>query len=106
MAEPFPRVRAERPGDAGAIRRIHELAFGRPDEANLVDALRGSDAWRADLSLVDDELTGHVLFSVAALDTGVPILALAPVGVLPEHQGRGTGSALIRAGLERARGTQ
>ena len=30
-------------------------------------------------------------------------LALAPVGVLPDHQGRGVGSALIHAALERAR---
>ena len=30
-------------------------------------------------------------------------LALAPVGVRPEHQGRGIGSALIREGLDRAR---
>jgi predicted N-acetyltransferase YhbS len=30
------------------------------------------------------------------------VLALAPVGVLPVHQGTGAGSALNREGLERA----
>ncbi|MCA1189407.1 GNAT family N-acetyltransferase [Saccharopolyspora sp. 6T] len=32
-----------------------------------------------------------------------PPLALAPCAVLPEHQGRGAGSAAIRAGLDAVR---
>jgi predicted N-acetyltransferase YhbS len=37
---------------------------------------------------------------------GTPVLQLSPLGVVPEHQGRGLGSALVRASLEavRARG--
>src|SRR5262245_38757155 len=32
-------IRWERPEDISAIRGVHELAFGRPAEADLVDAL-------------------------------------------------------------------
>ena len=34
-------VRDEASGDVDEVRRVNELAFGRPDEAALVDALRG-----------------------------------------------------------------
>ncbi|MGA9521633.1 MAG: hypothetical protein WBV82_09225 [Myxococcaceae bacterium] len=30
-------IREEQPGDAAAIRRVNEAAFGRPDEANLAE---------------------------------------------------------------------
>jgi len=34
-------VRKESPEDRAAVRRSNDLAFGRPGEAGLVDALRG-----------------------------------------------------------------
>ena len=61
-------IRLERTGDEDGIRRVNEAAFGRPDEAALVDALRGSEA--VICSLVAEEagaIIGHILFSVAAL---------------------------------------
>ena len=33
-------VRRERPADLAAVRQVHEQAFGRSNEADLVDALR------------------------------------------------------------------
>src|SRR5687768_3855530 len=66
-------VRPEAPCDEAGIRRVNELAFGRAGEAGLVDALRGTAAWVPGLSLVTEqgaEITGHVLFSEVALDTG------------------------------------
>jgi predicted N-acetyltransferase YhbS len=30
-------IRPEQPGDAAAVREVHARAFGRPDEADLVD---------------------------------------------------------------------
>lgn len=36
------RVRVERPGDEPAIREVETAAFGRSEEADLVDALRAS----------------------------------------------------------------
>lgn len=99
------RVRAERDGDAPDIRRVHESAFGRRQEADLVDALRGTAAWLPGLSLVAEEdgrVVGHVLFSRATLDGGAPVLALAPVAVLPSLQRRRVGSLLLEEGLQRA----
>ena len=37
-------IRFEKSGDAAAIRSVNKRAFGQPDEAELVDALRGGDA--------------------------------------------------------------
>jgi len=86
---------------------VHEAAFGRPDEARLVARLRQEA--RPLVSLVAEagaRVIGHVTFSPVTLeDGGASPLAggLGPVGVLPEAQGEGAGSALIRAGLAACR---
>jgi putative acetyltransferase len=101
-------VRAEEPGDFAAVREVHERAFPGPDEANLVEALRADGAHVPELCLVAlraDAVVGHIMFSRAELDSRHPVLALAPMGVLPEHQRRGAGSALVAEGLRRAADT-
>jgi putative acetyltransferase len=101
-------IRPEAPGDEGAIRRVNERAFGGRAEADLVDALRGSEFWLPELSLVaedDSEIVGHVLFSVVPLDSGPGLLSLGPMAVVPERQRTGIGTALVQRGLERARDT-
>ena len=96
-------IRSETPGDAAAIRRVHVEAFGQPDEADLVDALRAAGALR--ISMVAAEagaVVGHVAFSPVAIRDGASTtnaLGLAPMAVLPGWQGRGIGSRLARAGL-------
>jgi putative acetyltransferase len=101
------QIRPETPADIQAVHRIHRAAFDGPDEAVLVDNLRREGY--AQISLVaqaGEELVGHILFSPLAVEAEPETdqaLALAPVGVLPAHQRRGVGSALIRAGLEEAR---
>lgn len=88
---------------------VHRLAFGRPDEARLVEALRRSAAFISELSLVaivGERVVGHVLFSrivVGCAAASQPALALAPMAVLPPHQRAGVGSALVRHGLAEAR---
>lgn len=96
-------VRPEREGDAAAIHRIHAAAFGRPDEADLVRALR--DSAEPYLGLVA-EATGavaaHVVFSPVTVEHGAasrPLLALGPLAVDPALQRRGAGAALVEAGL-------
>lgn len=105
---PVPGIHAERPEDHAAIRRVHELAFGQADEADLVEALRAAGDHVPRLCLVAvgaDNVVGHIFFSEARLDTGVPVLALAPMGVLPERQRQGVGSVLMREALRRAAAT-
>jgi putative acetyltransferase len=102
-----PFIRPECPADHEAIRRIHRLAFGQDDEAVLVDALRAGGHARLSLVAdVDGDVVGHILFSDLPIHTDrgiVPALALAPMAVRPDHQKRGIGSALIRAGLAECR---
>lgn len=97
-------IRIEEPGDIPATHRVEQAAFGRAAEADLVDALRAHG--KATLSLVAEEggeIVGHVFFSPVRLriESGEhAALGLGPVAVLPERQGQGIGSALIRRGLE------
>lgn len=100
-------LREETPADHPAVREVNRLAFGRDDEANLVDALRAGQYTR--LSLVaeqDGTVVGHMLFSRLPIETSggvVEALALAPMAVMPGHQRQGVGSQLIRGGLAMCR---
>jgi len=86
------------------IRSINEAAFGRPDEADLVDALRTAGVVLVSLvAEVDQRIVGHILFSRMWIETtsgSCPAAALAPMAVLPGHQRRGIGRRLIRHGLD------
>ena len=101
-------VRAERAADAAGIRTVHEAAFPTKAEADLVELVRASAGFLADLSLVaelDGTVVGHILLSPVTLETGgghEPVLELAPMAVVPEHQREGIGSALVIAGLDAA----
>ena len=103
-------VRPEAPTDFGDVRGVHERAFAPShEEAGLVDALRASGVYVPELCLVAvraGAVIGHIAFSRARLDSGHPVLALAPMGVLPEHQRQGVGSALVSEGLRRAAETE
>jgi predicted N-acetyltransferase YhbS len=103
------KVRPETPRDLDSIRAVHRAAFPTAAEADLVDRLRETGALVPELCMVaigDGELVGHIAFSRARLDDGPDILALAPMAVQPEHQGRGAGSALVRESLGAARSTE
>lgn len=56
------------------------------------------------VAIVEDQVVGHVLFSPVTFDPPLAKhrwVALGPIGVLPEYQGRGIGSRLVRQGLVR-----
>ena len=101
-------IRAERESDRDAVRAVHVAAFGDHGEvvANLVDDLRRLVAGGKGLSLVAEEggkPVGHVMFTLSLLDAPqrlVGVQVLSPVGVMPESQRHGVGSALIRRGLD------
>jgi putative acetyltransferase len=101
------RIDAETPADRDAVRDVVRRAFGREDEASLVEALRTDRYVRTALvAKIDQLFVGHVLFSELAIVTvsaTIPALALAPVAVLPEFQRQGIGSQLIRRGLDDCR---
>ena len=104
-------IRPERPGDEAAIADVIEAAFLLAKhcdgtEAQIVERLRGSGALTLSLVAVEeDSVIGHVAFSPVTIDgEDRQWFGLGPVAVRPDRQGKGTGSALIREGLNRLRG--
>ena len=102
-------IRPETPADIPAIYAVNQVAFDGEAEPRLVDAIRLSENFIPELSLVaeaDGQVVGHILFSriLIQAETGpIPALSLAPMAVLPEYQNRGLGSALVRHGLDESR---
>jgi len=101
-------IREESSEDIPAIYRINQAAFGRPQEALLVDRLRKEKAIIHSLVAEEKgELIGHVLFSpiMVQSESGVVVVAcaLGPVAVLPDRQKEGIGSMLIEAGINLCR---
>lgn len=101
-------IRREQIEDVAAIDSIHRLAFGthtaEPAEVELVRALRRTSAWVPALSLVaevDGETVGHVVATEGQIDGAVAV-GLGPIGVLPECQDAGVGTALMHAVLAAA----
>ena len=97
-------MREETVGDAAAVRRVNEQAFGRPEEAQLVAALRENDAVTLSLVAVEEDGTvvGHVLISPVEIvddEARRPSVGLGPMAVLPDRQRRGIGSQLIERAL-------
>ncbi|WP_326561824.1 GNAT family N-acetyltransferase [Micromonospora sp. NBC_01796] len=105
------RLRPEGPADEPAIRRVVAAAFAAPDrpvpaEVRLVEALRDSDAWLPELSMVaevDGDVVGYALLTRVMVQPGaVPALALGPVAVLPKRRGVGYGTDVVQAALAAA----
>ncbi|HSB11115.1 MAG TPA: N-acetyltransferase [Blastocatellia bacterium] len=97
-------VRAEASEDHPAVRRVNELAFGQPNEADLVDALREkARPYISLVCLVDREIAGHIFFSPVTIESeseSFTAMGLAPMAVLPLRQNQGIGSLLVREGLK------
>ncbi|MED1642205.1 N-acetyltransferase [Brevibacillus agri] len=108
-------IRTEVPQDYHTTEQVVQAAFaGQPfsdqTEHLLVKRLRESAEFVPALSLVFEEngrIVGHLLLSKIKIehDGGSfdEALALAPVSVLPSHQGKGIGAALINHSINAAR---
>ena len=86
-----------------AIRSVLTAAFDDDTEAELVEVLREEGALRPDCSLVarDGTVVGYVAVSNAELPVapGVDVAVLGPIGVVPDRQGEGIGTDLMRTAM-------
>ncbi|MFL6010725.1 MAG: GNAT family N-acetyltransferase [Gaiellaceae bacterium] len=93
-------IRAEAPDDDHAIRSVIDEAFGDTVTSKIVDGIRGSDRFVPALSLVavsDGAAVGHVISSYVDLVPGSRrVLQVGPLAVVPLHQRRGIGTALMQ----------
>ena len=109
-------VRKQQADDYEAIRYVYAEAFRSPrfrppqdpgsvpSEVGLFEALWEAGDAIPELSftaLTDGAVVGHATASRATVATD-PVVAVGPIGVLPDHQGAGIGSALMDALLAAA----
>jgi putative acetyltransferase len=104
-------VRSERAADSESVRRVLTAAFGEDDPArgDEVAHLWETLGHHRRVGLVAEEngaVVGHVGLSRAWVDARrrlVEVWVLSPLGVLPERQRAGLGTALVAAAVETAR---
>lgn len=104
-------IRQELPEDIESIRQLNYAAFkdhphhepgAEPVEHLIVDKLRNAKALTLSLVAEQEEvIIGHIAFSPVTINGQAgQWYGLGPVAALPERQGKGIGSALIRKGIE------
>ncbi len=102
-------VRRHEESDHDAVRQIYSEAFRREDDPAAIPYEVGVfEALCRDRDVVDalsfvalgdtTSPVGHVTTSTASVGPHA-VVAVGPIGVLPEHQGRGIGTALMHAML-------
>ena len=106
-------IRPEQPSDFAAIDKVITDVFAAMPmsdhrEVELVHALRQTRGSIPALALVadlDPEIVGQVLLTQIHIQTAaeqLPVLALAPLSVLPQFQHHGIGSQLLHEAYRRA----
>ncbi|MCL1935731.1 MAG: GNAT family N-acetyltransferase [Defluviitaleaceae bacterium] len=108
-------IRQETPIDYKEVNNLHREAFYnvyKPgcDEHYLMHILRDSDSFIKELSFVyekDNKIVGHIAFSKAIItdenNNQIEVACIGPIGVLPDYQNRGIGTALIKHGKNSAK---
>lgn len=104
-------VRRQEPRDYEAAQVVYAEAFKRPDQPERVPSEVGifTALWEANdvidelsfTAMVENSVVGHVTASGATVGPH-SVVAVGPIGVLPEHQGKGIGSALMSSFLDTA----
>ncbi len=92
--------------DAEAVFAVESAAFGRRDEAGVVEAIRDTvDEAGSFVAAELGHVVGHAFFSrvrIEGMETA-RAAALGPVAVMPNRQREGIGGALIRHGIDAMR---
>lgn len=108
-------IRKETPADRRLAEELTREAFWnryRPGcvEHYVLHQFRSRPEFISALDLVmeqDGRLIGHVMYVRAAIQTDdgrtLPVCTFGPISILPERQGQGYGSALLRHSMEKAR---
>ena len=98
---------SEKSGDEARIHQVTEHAFLNAPHTDhteqfIVDALRRAGALTiSQVAIADREIIGHVAISPVTLSDGATDwFGLGPISVLPEFQGLGIGSKLMRSSLD------
>lgn len=101
-------IRNETQDDMCAITEVTIAAFKSLEISNhteqyIINALRAAKALAVSLvAEMDGRVVGHIAFSPITISDGATgWYGLGPVSVLPEHQRKGVGKALIQEGLSR-----
>ncbi|MDO5668993.1 MAG: N-acetyltransferase [Corynebacterium sp.] len=99
-------IRPEVPADLPSIAAVTAAAFAAVErssqtESAIIEALRAAGALSVSLVAVDNEqVIGHVAASPVLIDAHPGrFYGLGPLSVLPERQGEGIGSVLLRSVL-------
>jgi predicted N-acetyltransferase YhbS len=99
-------IRNEQPEDIDAIAWVTKTAFAPEQFAShteqfIVNALRQTNQLAISLvALYEGTIVGHIAISPVSISPGAQgWYGLGPVSVLPEWQGQGVGTQLIRSGL-------
>jgi len=102
------KIRPENKTDHDAISEttiaaFEDHPFSQQTEHLIIDELRKTDALTVSLvAVINGQVTGHIAVSPVSISDGTSDwYGLGPLSVLPEFQGRGIGSKLIKAGLSR-----
>ena len=105
----------ENKDDYAAVFNLIQRAFEKEEmsdhsEQYLVERLRNSEAFIPELSIVaeiNQNIAGHILLTrikvINNKNEEFDSLALAPVSVLPEYQGKGIGGKLIETAHKKAK---
>lgn len=98
-------VRVARTEDGAAIARSVAAAFGRLDEAAIIEGVRGEGAVLTELVAEwNGEVAGYVMFSRLGAQPNKLVAGLGPLAVAPDCQNRGLGASLVLRGLAHCQG--
>lgn len=94
-------LREARPEDKAEIRELVTRAFGRADEANIVDKLEAEGAsYLQIVAELDGKIVGHLTFYNVGVLGKLGALGLGPMSVDPWVQREGVGLTMARFGLQ------